>query len=102
MNGLITDSLGKAKAFNSKFRQVFTEENMSTIPEKEKDHQIPHMDHIRFTTEGVEKPLRNLYCKKASDPDKIPTVMLKQTASQISGIVSFIFSQSYGSGQFTG
>ena len=57
------------------------------------------MDPIIFDVEGIKKLLQNLDCKKANGPDNIPTRLIKDTASEIADIVSFLFNQSYSLSQ---
>ena len=57
------------------------------------------MDPIIFDVEGIKKLLQNLDCKKANGPDNIPTRLIKDTASEIADVVSFLFNQSYSLSQ---
>ena len=59
--------------------------------------EIPSMDSVVFNRAGVEHLLKNLDSKKVNDPDKLPTTLLKITASEIG--VTFLFNQSYDSGE---
>ncbi|XP_028403960.1 uncharacterized protein LOC114526557 [Dendronephthya gigantea] len=98
-NGLVkTDSASKAEILSNQFQQVFTQEDLTSIPNKGHS-EIPMMSSILFNKDGVEKLLKNLDSKKASGPDKIPTTLLKETASEIADVVTFLFNQSYCSGQ---
>lgn len=62
--GIKVDSLGKADTLNAHFQQVFTQEDVPSIP------NIAYcgtagMDRIIFDVEGIKKLLQNLDCKKA-------------------------------------
>ncbi|KAG1684579.1 hypothetical protein GQR58_009384 [Nymphon striatum] len=92
------DSQGKAEILSSHFQQVFTQEDLSFMPNK--DHNgITAMDPISFNTKGIKKLLKDLDIKKANGPDNLPTILLKETANEIAEVVSFLYNQSYGSGQ---
>ena len=56
------------------------------------------MDNIRFTQPGIEKLLKNINQTKAAGPDELPARILKETAKEISGVLSNIFQQSYDEG----
>ena len=49
--------------------------------------------------EGIINLLRNLDNKKANGPDKLPTTLLTITAFEIADVVTFLFFQSYETGQ---
>ncbi|XP_048575386.1 uncharacterized protein LOC5499458 [Nematostella vectensis] len=93
-----TDSMSKAEILSNQFQQVFTQEDVASISSKGHG-EIPMMGSISFNRDGVEKLLKTLNSKKASGPDKIPTTLLKETASEIADVVTFLFNQSYSSGQ---
>ena len=95
--GLATISATKAEALNRQYQSVFTEEDTSSFPEK---GPSPYsvMPPISFTTEGIEKLLRNLNPQKASGPDLIPIRILREAAHQIAPILQVIFTQSYNTG----
>ena len=57
------------------------------------------MEQIIFDAEGIRNLLQNLNSNKANGPDNIPTRLIKETASEISEVVCFLFNQSYSSGQ---
>ena len=57
------------------------------------------MESVILNREGIINLLKNLDSKKANGPVKLPTTLLKTTASEIAEAVTFLFSQSYESGQ---
>ena len=61
--------------------------------------EIPPIDSVVFNRAGVEHLLKNLDSKKANGPDKLPTTLLKIAASEIAEVVTFLFNQSYDSGE---
>ncbi|XP_072046463.1 uncharacterized protein [Amphiura filiformis] len=92
-NGPAIDSKMKANGLNEQYQSVFT----SHIP-KETTNCYPPMPNIMFTTEGIEKLLRELNPAKASGPDLIPIRILKEAAQQIAPVLQVIFTQSYQTG----
>ncbi|KAI0225969.1 Extracellular globin-2C [Lamellibrachia satsuma] len=52
------------------------------------------MDNIRFMQPGFEKLLKNINQNKAAGPDELPARILKETALELSGVLSYIFQQS--------
>ena len=99
VNGSVkTDSASKAEILSTHFRQIFTQEDLSSMPSKGCS-DTPPMDSVVFKSAGVEHLLKNLDSKKANGPDKLPTILLKITASEIAEVVTFLFNQSYDSGE---
>ena len=96
--GIKVDSLGKADTLNVQFQQVFTQEDVSSLPNIA-SCGTAGMDPIIFDVEGIKKLLQNLDCKKANGPDDIPTRLIKDTASEIAEVVYFLFNQSYNLSQ---
>ena len=92
--GIKVDSLGKAETLNAQFQQVFTQEDLSYIPNAA-SCGTAGMDPIIFDVEGIKKLLQNVNCKKANGPDNIPTQLIKDTAPEIVEVVCFLFNQSY-------
>ena len=92
----ITDQ-AKAEALNDQFVSVFTHDNGRGLPDKHDKGPSPYqpMENIMFTQPGVEKLLLNINPTKAAGPDELPARVLKETAKQISGILSFMFQQAY-------
>ena len=96
---VLTDSTSKAEVLsNRRFQQIFTKEDLSSIPSIGCS-VIPAMESVILNREGIINLLTNLDSKKAKGPDKLPTTLLKITASEIAEAVTFLFSQSYESGQ---
>ena len=96
--GIKVDSLGKAETLNAQFQQVFTQEDLSYIPNAA-SCGTAGTDPIIFDVEGIKKLLQNVDCKKANGPDNIPTRLIKDTAPEIVEVVCFLFNQSYALNQ---
>ena len=89
---LMSDSTSKAEVLSNNFQQIFTKEDLSFIPNKGCS-DIPAMDSVLFNREGIINLLKDLDSKKANGPDKLPTTLLKITASEIAEFVTFLFTQ---------
>ena len=61
--GIKGDSLGKAETLNAQFQQVFTQEDLSYIPNAA-SCGTAGMDPIIFDVEGIKKLLRTLTAKR--------------------------------------
>lgn len=96
--GIKVDSLGKAETLNAQFQLVFTQEDLSSIPNAA-SCGTAGMDPIIFGVEGIKKLLQNLDCKKANGPDNIPTRLIKDTSHEIANVVCFLFNQSHSLSQ---
>ena len=56
------------------------------------------MENIQIHVPGVEKLLRNIDPSKATGPDGIQAIILKESATEISALLTHIFTQSIRSG----
>ena len=87
---VMSDSTSKAEVLSNHFHQIFTKEDLSFIPNKGCS-DIPAMDSVLFNREGIINLLKDLDSKKANGPDKLPTTLLKITASETAEVVIFPF-----------
>ena len=94
---IITDDKGKAEILNDQFTSVFTEEDLSTVPDMGVDPK-PCVGALEITVEGVVKQLNSLNPQKASGPDGIPSWFLKQNAAIIAPTLTHIFRESVDTG----
>ena len=98
INGsIISDNKSKADMLNNQFLSVFTQEDLSNIPDIGND-RIPATDSLSFTINGVAKQLSLLKTNKASGPDTIPLWFLKEYSAEIAPILTNIFQDSIESG----
>ncbi len=93
-DGLVTTGEEKAKVLAKQYESVFTEEDLSNMPNKGRS-TVPDMPEIRFRTAGIEKLLLNLDVNKASGPDQVPVRVLKSAAAVIAPVLQIIMTQSY-------
>ena len=94
---IVSDAKEKAETLNDQFCSVFTEENLTSIPNLGPS-SVPDMPDIHITTAGVEKLLKNLKVNKASGPDNIPARVLKECASSVAPIFQKIYQKSVTTG----
>ena len=79
--------------FNQTFCSVFTREDLDNIPDKGPSPYQP-MSHIHITLNGVIKRVKRLNPKKACGPDKMPILVLQETAKEIAPVLQSLFQQS--------
>ena len=95
---LYQESKEKANILNDQFKSVFTkEETNEKMPEMDSE-KFPSINNIKVDTSGVEKLLKNLETKKASGPDKISNIVLKECSKELAPIISHIFQMSLDNG----
>jgi len=84
-----TDSEAKANALNDQFVSVFTNEDQSTLPHL----SAPRADisGLTINIDGVLNLLSQIEPNKAASPDGIPPRLLKETASHMAPLLTFIF-----------
>jgi hypothetical protein len=96
----VTNNVDKANLLNSFFHSVFTTHDM-TPPSTDNTPtatSITHLPRIQLTVDGVMKTLQSLDPKKASGPDEIPGMVLKNTAQAIAPSLCRLFNLSLGLG----
>ena len=69
---VITDSLEKAEVLNKQFYSVFTDKDLTNIPQV---HQLEYsiMPEITFSISGIRNLLLDLDANKSPGPDSIAT-----------------------------
>lgn len=82
-----TCSIDKANLLNSFFHSVFTDTTPPTPDNTPTATFIPHLPSIQLAFDGVMKALHSLDPKKASWPDEIPGMILKNTAQACTIVV---------------
>ena len=90
-DGLIVgDARGKAEALNSQFSSVFTKEDDSPLPDPGTS-STADPSNIQVGRNGVIKLLQGLKPHKATGPDKISSLFLKEMASPITPALTVSF-----------
>ncbi len=89
----------KANIFVKTFALNSTLDDSSKIPPFSPPIH-PSMKPIQFTPTSVQKALSSLQANKASGPDKIPPIVLKNCSHQMAPILSHLYNVSYCSAHF--
>ena len=94
----IADVIKLAEILNNQFCSVFTSEDTANIP-KLPGPPNTEMPKFEITVQGVTKLLEGLNGGKASGPDELPNLILKNAANEISPFLKIIFNQSLQTGK---
>ena len=100
---LFTKAKDKAEILNRQFNSAFSEGKQYCTEEikhkcKLPDLKAPPIDDIKVNKDGIEKLLLNLDPSKAPGPDGIPPRVLNALPSEISPILTTIFTRSLNTG----
>ena len=91
--GLIQDDKEMAEEFNKFFTSVFTKEDSSSVPEKDKETNA-NLGNIYIKIQQVKEKIRNLRADSAAGPDGIGARILKEAINQVSEPLQIIFNRS--------
>ena len=91
---LTKNDLEKSKVLNDFFSSVFVKEDLDNIPELPMRNKDKFLKSIVITREDIETKLKNLNPNKATGPDKIPPLILKKLAHELSFPLHTIFNKS--------
>ena len=90
---IVTESSEKAQILNNHFKLVFTIEDTSCIPDKGIS-PYPSIPDFDITSSGARNLLANCDTNKSPGPDNICAAFLKQVASEIAPLLTYLFNQS--------
>ena len=76
-----SDSLNKANIMGDQFCSVFTQEDISDLPDLGPS-QTPRVPPIKVNIKGVQKLLKDIKPHKATGPDNIPGRLLKEATEE--------------------
>ena len=93
----ITSDQEKADVMNQQFKDAFTNERLTDIPNLGPSPH-PSCRNITFTEPGIVKLLQGLQPHKAAGPDSVPPRILKDLAQELGPILTVFFQQIYDSG----
>ena len=88
----------KAEVLLDQFRSVFTKNDSDNLPPV-KLRIKDSLSQIKIETKGVEKLLSNIKPSKASGPDNIPNLVLKNCARALAPGVAVLFQKSLDTGE---
>ena len=94
---LFSDPETKAKILLAQFKSVFTRDDGAQLPAT--TNQYPPCPPITIHASGVAKLLHNLQPHKASGPDCLPNLILKNCSQNIAPILALIYQRSLDSGR---
>ena len=98
-DGTLTETQDEqAQVLNDFFSSVFTEEDLSSIPNLEDRYQNDPLGNIHITPAMVLKKLNKLKVHKSAGPDGIHPRVLKETADAICTPLATIFNESLKEG----
>ena len=95
-NGAVSDNLGMATHLNNYFSSVFTKENAQALPNL--TSSFPEMESFTVSENGVLKLLLSIDPKKSGGPDGVPSRILKEGATQITPILTYLFNRTLQDG----
>ena len=114
-NGILQDHPeGKAEVLNKQFCSVFTDRVPLSLAQQcsqaldappsgeftsDSDSNIPVMEKFTIGAEGVSKLLGGLKPHKATGPDQIRPLVLRELGTEITPILQFIFQKSLTTGR---
>ena len=87
------DSEAKANTLNNLFASIFTNVDQSPLPHFSNE-PAPDISELTINLDGIFGLLSKIEPSKAADPDEIPPKLLKETASQMAPLLTFIFQSS--------
>ncbi|XP_071479519.1 uncharacterized protein [Diadema antillarum] len=95
---LQNDAHIKANLLNEQFSSVFTQENMSNLPDL---GESPHaaVPFFSISQEGVRKLLANIKPHTACGPDNLPARLLKETADELAPALCLLFNATLHQGK---
>ena len=89
---IITDDFTKSEILNNHFASVFTNEDLSSIPEfNNRTDDNATLENIILTDEAIEKQLAALDISKAAAPDNINSRVLKELSKQAAPVLKLIY-----------
>ena len=95
---LQSDGNTKAEILNDQFVSVFTNEDMTSLPDLGSSPH-PTMPAFTISTEGVRRLLRGLKCHSATGPDGIPAYLLREASEELAPALSLLFQASLHQGK---
>ena len=93
---LHSDNKSKAEILLNQFSSVFTRAISQVMPVVSR-RVTNSLQELVISPQGVEKLLRNIQASKASGPDSLPNLVLKECAHELAPAVAHIFQKSLDS-----
>lgn len=98
-DGNLSNSLGDmTEILNTYFASVFQEEDLTSVPEKERETEVT-LSLIEISVQKVRDKINKIKYHSAAGPDGITSMFLKETKNQIASPLSMIFAKSLEDGR---
>jgi len=94
-----SDGMKKAEILNDQFSSVYTREDSPPPTDLSGPSSYPDMPSISVHVSGVVKLLNGLNPHKATGPDQVPALILKETANEVAPAMTMLFQASLMQGQ---
>ena len=94
---MVTEESEIAEELNGFFSSVFTDEDLTTVPQMESETN-KRLCRLVITEDKIKVKIRNLKEKSAAGPDGIGARLLKATSHEIAKPLSYIYIKSLNSG----
>ena len=101
-NCSLTNVQQQATRRAKQFQSVFVKKDHKIPVPKLGDTTAPTIGDLKITSKGVEKQLSTLNINKASEPDQISNIFLKQTEKESASVLAALFTQSLLTGNLPG
>ena len=95
--GITASEIEQTEEFNDQFTDVFNKSDHSEVPFLSRS--APFKDDIVVSNEGVTKLLKGLNPSKASMPDELHPVFLKELATEFGPVFAHLFQKSLDTGE---
>ena len=86
-----SDDKEKAELLNEQFISVYTEEDLSNIPEAEPLPTNTNLDNLILTQNEVKKQLKKLRTNKSCGTDKVHPYLLQKFADEMATPLTIIY-----------
>ncbi len=90
----MADNEEMANVLNKAFKEVFTREDMSNIPEPEALNLESSLETVKFSEREVRKKIRDLRTDAASGPDGIEPKILQELQETMAPALALVFTKS--------
>ncbi len=94
----VADSEGMANVLNKAFKEVFTREDLSNVPEPEALNLESSLETVKFTDREVRKKILDLRTDAASGPDGIGPRILQELQDTMAPALAHVFTKSMEEG----
>jgi hypothetical protein len=96
--GDVVSDVGKAELLNEQFSSVYNTTEHDSIPYHRPMPVLNEMTSIKVTAVGVRKLLEGINPNKSMGPDGVHPRVLRELASELSGMLCYLFQQSLDTG----